>query len=350
MIDTSASLVVGDDGVEPSDPSAVRVDAATLLLKRLSDTLAKYQIAIDVAIAGFDADVSQAVDFTPLTGDQLPGLESAVAAFADKNTGTETDYWSALNWINTSLEKKQQARGEATSCQLAIWFTDGEFSLSGNSGSVEQPEVPGFESTVISDAETAQSVQAAAAKELCRVGGPADQMRQAGITMIAVGLGGKAADYNQEQFSLQNYAENPGLVCGGQPGSGLFIPAGSVGELVLAFDVLTKPGGGEVVRPVPKTLCQRTVCPEGVYTFKLDDSLDVVHVAAVLENQGKAMSTAGIAVQLTGPGGVICRDFRQRSRARGHGSSRDRHGHLQVVSARCADPRPAALRNSELVR
>lgn len=147
MIDTSASLAQGDENVPPSDPDAVRVDAAKLLLNGLSTTMAEGQIALDVAIAGFDADVAQVVDFTPLTAERLPELQSAVDGFAERDTGRETDYWSALNWINTSLHSRQQARGAAPGCQLAIWFTDGEFDLSGSSGAVEQPPVPGEEET-----------------------------------------------------------------------------------------------------------------------------------------------------------------------------------------------------------
>ena len=299
LIDTSRSLVVGDEQAEASDPTAVRVDAATLLLTRLSDSLAQKKISLDVAIAGFDADTSMVVDFTPLTAEQLPGIDAQVASFADRTSGQETDYWNALTWVNGTLQAKQQSRGNLPACQLAIWFTDGQFSLSPN-GAVEAPEVPGFESTVLSDAATADAVQAAAAKELCRVGGPADQMRLAGTTLIAVGLGGQAADYNQENFSLQNYAENPNLSCGAQPGRGLFIPALSPMDLVLAFDAVL---GDNPVRPDSKGLCAQVSCPSGTYDVPLDDSLDVVHVAAVLDNKGKPMSTAGIAVQLAGPHG-----------------------------------------------
>jgi hypothetical protein len=312
LIDTSASLAVGDDQAPASDPSAVRVDAATLLLTRLSESLEKNQIALDVAVAGFDADVTTVVDFTPLTKNQMPSLEAQVAGFADKDTGTETDYWNALTWVNQTLQAKQQSRGDLPACQLAIWFTDGEFSLSAT-GAIEQPPVPGYESTVLSDGETASAVQAAAAKELCRAAGPADQMRLAGTTFIAVGLGDQAAGYNQENFSLENYAENPSLNCGAQPGRGLFIPAPSVSELVLGFDALV---GDDPVRPNPKQLCPLAVCAEGSYPITLDDSLDVVHVAAVLDNQGKPITTAGIAVQLTSATGqslVISSDGQPRT-------------------------------------
>ena len=303
MIDTSASLAQGDENTPASDPDAVRVDAAKLLLARLTEALAKSQIAMDVAVAGFDADVTPVVDFTPLTADRLADLDAAIDGFAARDTGTETDYWSAVNWINNSLQERQKSHGEAPACQLAIWFTDGEFDLSSSSNAVETPPVPGQESTVVNDAASADAVQAAAAAELCRVGGPADQIRLAGITLVAVGLGAKAAEYSQGSFSLLNIAENPGNVCGGQPGSGLFIPVASVSELVLALDQLT-PGGGLVVRPDPKKLCQQTACAEGSYTFTLDDTLDVVHAAAVLDDVGKVMNTSGVAVQLTGPGGA----------------------------------------------
>jgi hypothetical protein len=301
LIDTSGSLKSGDNGTPGSDPTGVRVDAATLLLTRLTETMAQGAVTLDVSIAGFDSTINSTVGFTPVTPDQLPNLNAQLAAFATKNTGKSTDYWAALNWVNSTLEAKQQSRGEAPACQFAIWFTDGAFDLSAT-GEIEQPPVPGFETTKMSDVPTAKAVQAAAADELCRVGGPADQMRLDGITMIAVGLGSNAADYAQNTFSLLNYAENPGSVCGAQPGRGLFIPAGSLGELVLAFDALGGSAGG-TLQPPPNPLCQLQACPEGTYTFGLDDSLDVVHVVAILDEKGQILSTNGIRVQLAGPDG-----------------------------------------------
>ena len=100
LVDTSGSLG-GSDG---TDPTAVRVAAAEALVTRLAAVLCQIDAKVDVSVAGFDDDVTPVVDFVPLNVDAVPGLNAAVQTFATRDKGAETDYWSALTWLNRTMQ------------------------------------------------------------------------------------------------------------------------------------------------------------------------------------------------------------------------------------------------------
>ena len=308
LVDTSGSLG-GDTG---TDPTAVRVAAAQALLGRLAASFAQIGAQVDVGIAGFDDDVTQVVDFTPLNNDAVPALDAALQSFAVRDRGAETDYWSALTWLNSTLQAKGQTRGNelGTSCQFAIWFTDGEFTISPRDGSSdpgldpltsETKNIPGFEDVPLTSTDQAAAAKGAAQDELCRVGGPADQMRAAGITLIGVGLGTEGAEDPKFSF-VRNYVENASGSCGGEPSRGVFVPATSVGDLFLALDKIGELGSA-TQNPDPQKICQVQICPEGTYSFKLDNTLSKVHLAAVVADGSGALIRSGIQVEITPPGG-----------------------------------------------
>ena len=241
----------------------------------------------------------------------LSGLDDQVAQFSDWDRGAETDYWTALNWLNRTLQDKAQQRpgGPGSTCQFAIWFTDGEFTISPRDGKSDAgldpltpgpKNIPGFEDNPLTNGDSASGAKDAARNELCRTpGGTADQMRASGITLIGVGLGGEDAD----RFDfVRNYTENPDGSCGALPGEGVFVPVTSVGDLFLQLSALgeldqtTTTDGGH-------GLCQGQPCPEGSYTFKLDNTISAVHLAAVVDDGSKALIRTGIQVAVTPPSG-----------------------------------------------
>ncbi|MEP6559462.1 MAG: hypothetical protein ABJD68_00095, partial [Nakamurella sp.] len=255
-------------------------------------------------------DVSTIADFTALTPDAAAGVNTQLQSFADRNKGGETDYWSALTWLNKTLQAKAQARGSelGTSCQFAIWFTDGAFELSARNGSTpdgtdplnsDTKDIPGFEGVPLTDQATADAARDAAKAELCRPQGPADQLRAAGVTLIGVGLGKGAADAPEFAF-LRDYVENPSGTCGAQPGRGVFVPASDVGDLFLAVDKIGDLGGSTVNTP-PAPVCQDVPCPEGAYSFTLDNTLSKVHLAAVVKDS-TSLLRSGIQVVIAPPG------------------------------------------------
>ncbi|MET0965997.1 MAG: VWA domain-containing protein [Nakamurella sp.] len=303
LIDTSGSL-------KNSDPTAVRVAAAQALVTRFAATLAEMNAQVDVSVAGFDDDISTIMDFTPLTPDAVPTINSQLQTFEDRNKGGETDYWSALTWLNKTLQAKAQARGGdlGNSCQFAIWLTDGAFEISARTGSTpdgedplnsETKDIPGYEGVPLTDETTADAARDAAKVELCRPQGPADQLRAAGVTLIGVGLGEGAADAPEFAF-LRDYVTNPSGTCGALPGSGLFVPASDVGDLFLLIDKITD-FDDQTPRPPPAPVCQDVPCPAGTYSFTLDNTLSKVHIAAVVKESGSLLRT-GIQVVIAPPG------------------------------------------------
>ncbi|GAA2014615.1 VWA domain-containing protein [Nakamurella flavida] len=303
LIDTSGSL--GGEG--GTDTTGVRVDAAQSLLTRLAATFTTSGAAVDVAVAGFDDDVTSVVDFTPLTEANLPTLDAAVEGFTLLDRGSETDYWSALTWLNRTFQARSTPDA-VSDCRFAVWFSDGMFTISARDGSdlgrLDPPtgqtkDVPGFENVPLTSESVADEVRAVATAELCRPGGVADQMRLDGITMIAVGLGGDASQFD----FMKRYAENPTGDCGEQPAAGLFVPAGSVGALFLTLDRLGQLGGG--TGPLePRQVCELTTCAEGRYPFALDNTLGTVHLAAVVSDEvGSLLASSDLQVELVPPDG-----------------------------------------------
>ncbi len=305
LIDTSGSL----GGADGTDPTAVRVAAAQALVTGLASSFEKIGAKVDVSVAGFDDDVTTVSEFTALTPKAAATLDDQLGSFADRNKGAETDYWSALTWLNATMQAKAKDRGgePGSSCQLAIWFTDGEFTISARDGSTtdgldplnRQPKaIPGFETVPLIDEATANEARDAAKTELCRAQGTADQLRAAGVTLIGIGLGSAAADDPRFAF-LRDYVENPSQTCGAQPGRGVFVPAADVGDLFLALNKIGELGSTQD-RP-PTKVCQVRVCPEGAYSFKLDNTLSKVHIAAVVKDSG-SLIRSGIRVEIAPPG------------------------------------------------
>lgn len=310
LIDTSGSLSGAGSSGTPTDPTDVRVAGAQALLGGLARSLDDVGATVDVTVAGFDDNVTPVVESTPLTKAGLPALDGQLAGFADRDRGAETDYWTALNWLNRTLQDKAAARagGPESTCQFAIWFTDGAFTIWPRDGSSEADldpltsptkDIPGFEDRPLTDRATADAALAAAKDEMCRPGGTADQLRAADITMIGVGLGG-GADADRFAF-MQDVVTNPNGSCGTEPVRGVFVPADSVGDLYLALADIGRFGqsGPEHEGPV----CQGQPCPEGTYTFALDNTLSAVHMDAVVDDGSDELIRTGIQVTITPPTG-----------------------------------------------
>jgi len=310
LIDTSGSLSGAGSSGTPTDPTDVRVAGAQALLGGLARSLDDVGATVDVTVAGFDDDVTPVVESAPLTKAGLPALDGQLAGFADRDRGAETDYWTALNWLNRTLQNKAAARpgGPESTCQFAIWFTDGAFTIWPRDGSSEADldplnsqtkDIPGFEDRPLTDRAAADAALAAAKDEMCRPGGTADQLRAADITVIGVGLGG-SADADRFAF-MQDVVTNPNGSCGTEPVRGVFVPADSVGDLYLALaDIGTFGQSGPEHRgPV----CQGQPCPEGTYTFALDNTLSAVHLDAVVDDGSDELIRTGIQVTITPPTG-----------------------------------------------
>ncbi len=311
LMDTSGSLGTEVSGDQATDPNGVRVDAAQVLLDRLAASQARSGASIDVALVGFSSDYTMVKDFTALTPDQLPSLSESVAQFRDLDKGFETDFWTALTSLSATMAQRAADR---SACQFFIWFTDGEFTLGARDGvSADDPrtppatdskQIPGYEGVRLSDDAAIAPILEAAKGDLCRQGGVADALRLAGITTIAIGLGGNPGATGSPDFGLlQRISENQSGDCGAQPARGLFVAADSLSSLFLAFDAIGDPTGS--VTPLDsKPICPPQAPPDCGYTVQLDDVLSTVHVAAaVVDSSGAFVPSNDLLVELTGPGG-----------------------------------------------
>ncbi len=289
-------LLVDESGsLGRTDPDDTRVAAAQLLLARLADTAARSGATIDLAVSGFSAGVRSAADWAPLTEASLPAATAAVADFAARDDGFETDYWTALTTARQRLVEHRDPSA-ARPCQALVLFTDGQYELSARDTDAERQQygetlpIPGAEGTPITSDDAATQVAEAGRADLCRAGGVADQLRADRILLIALGLSGDGVDLSL----LGSIAESAPSPCGEAAPYGLFLPAGDVQDLVLAFDAVGDPANPP--QPVDeKGVCVGAACPQQAHTFTLDASITSIHLVGTAD-------AAGIDVHVQPPG------------------------------------------------
>ncbi|MGY1777156.1 vWA domain-containing protein [Geodermatophilus sp. SYSU D00804] len=289
-------LLVDESGsLGRTDPDDTRVAAAQLLLARLADTAARSGATVDLAVSGFSAGVRGALDWSPLTEGSLPDASAAVADFAGRDDGFETDYWTALT---TARQQLVDHRDPASTrpCQALVLFTDGQYELSARDTDAERRQygetlpIPGAEGVPITSDDAAAQVAEAGRSDLCRPGGVADQLREDRILLIALGLTGDGVDLGL----LGSIAESAPSPCGQAAPYGLFLSADDVQDLVLAFDAVGDPANPP--QPVDeKGVCVGAVCPQQAHTFTLDASITSIHLVGTSD-------AAGIDVFVQPPG------------------------------------------------
>jgi hypothetical protein len=290
-------LLVDESGsLRRTDPDDARVAAAQLLLRRLTDTAARTGSTIDVAVRGFAADVRSAFDWAPLDAGSLGGASSAVADFASRDTGFETDYWTALAQARGQLvDHRTTAAGRP--CQALVLFTDGQYELSARDTAAERQQygetkpIPGADTIPITTEDAAAQVVAAGQQDICRAGGVADQLRNDDILLIALGLSNGG---DVDLSLLSSIAEAQPNPCGNSAPYGIFLAAGDVDDLVLAFDAVGDPGNP----PLPvdeKGVCAVALCPQEAHEFTLDASIQSIHLVGT-------SGAAGIDVYVQPPG------------------------------------------------
>lgn len=263
LVDQSGSL-------RRSDPADQRVGAVKLLLDGLAQRAAAVGARVETRIAGFDADVTALTPWTALDAAALPGLSAAVDGFAQRDTGVDTDYWTALDSAHRILLEKASP---TPPCRALFLVTDGEYSIEPRDGT---KRIPGTEEDVaLVDPAAAQRVVDAGIKDLCRPGGLADRLRVDDVVLFAVGLDGATSP----DFSLIRRVATA-QDCGAQPPTGAFVSASSPLDLLFVVDSPTPPGP-------PRPVCERDECPPGAaHEFTLDPSLREIELTAVSDRPG----------------------------------------------------------------
>ncbi|GAB07335.1 hypothetical protein M2359_000526 [Gordonia amarae] len=272
LVDESRSLT-------GTDPDAARVTAAKFLTEQLSTYAADTGAKLDVAIAGFSDTYSERKGWTRLSKDSLGSLTSTLDGFADRAGGTDTDYWLALDGA-----RKTMRSGDAPSCRMIAWFTDGELDFTIRSNA-DKPYAPG----VPLDSEQNRKKMVEAAKtSLCRPGGLVDQVRSSDIITVAIGLAGKdvkAADFDLLKSIATGEQTSTGP-CGDvrSPVPGDFYLADDIDDLLFEFDKLSTPGQPPLTSETGA--CAVKVCDEGKHRFVLDSSVGSVNILASADRAG----------------------------------------------------------------
>lgn len=261
LVDESSSL-------QSSDAQAARVRAAKYLVENLGRYADRTNSKVDVAIAGFSSDYAMRQDWTQLTGASADSVNNQVQTLAQRNNGSDTDYWLALDGARQSLAAR--AQGNPNRCQAIAWFSDGKIDFTQRPGS--RPYAPGVD---LNNAGGVSEMIRRATDSICRPGGLADQLRSAHIVMLGVGLGDAARDFDV-MSAIATGAGPDGTSCGRivDPKPGAFYRVSNIDQMLFAFDALN---------PVPRTddskpVCRQQVCPEARHNFVLDPSVKSVHI------------------------------------------------------------------------
>lgn len=272
LLDESGSL-------QQSDPSGARVDAAKYLIKQWSALSVESGVKIAIQTMGFSGSIADAGGRWLDAGSDYPQLKDDLEAFRSRDSGQQTDYWMALDGARQALAQRAQHGG--STCQAILWFSDGKLDAFSTYADAKGKDVV---KPYLDDKTDNAAATSAAAKDLCRKGGVADQVRSSGIATFAIGLAaGTATASDLDLMKSIALGEND---CGAvsAAGTGDYHPAGDIDALILAFDALRTPGQ----LPVRSLLdiCQGKICPEATGQFVLDDSITRVHVATSAKPDG----------------------------------------------------------------
>ena len=232
LIDESKSLIknqLNENGIG-SDPEGGRVEGVIAAISALQS------LANEVDADGKKVDVYVAIDgfgrgyhprgsskgFTALNDGTLGDLTSQAEAFRSLMNDENTDYRAALDGAKAAFDGFRDQIGSQIeeSCQLVVWFTDGEYDTG------DDPDLNPSEKSQIKYG-------------ICGDGGKADALRASNVKIYAIGLGKKDKKGNPPDFGLMNrIAEGIGEPCGNVPAAGTFK---SIENLDLLPDVFLQP-------------------------------------------------------------------------------------------------------------
>lgn len=293
-------LVLMDESgtIGQTDPSGARITAMRYLLDSLAARAEDDRWRLSVAMAGFAENYAPLAGWSPLTPQSVSGLKQRLGAFADRNDGIDTDYWTALDGAQRALRERARARrAAARPCQAVVVLTDGELDVDPRRTSSDRAKYglrkPYAPDVKLTDESQAVKVKQLAQTSLCRNGGLADQLRANNIRTFAIGL---SSPSQKPSFQLiQSIATGvAGQVrCGARQAadSGYFTPASDLDDLLFAIGNLDH---NDIGSPQGKVCPTKKSCPRGTRTFVLDDSVQRVQILA-------GASVPGIEVRLTAP-------------------------------------------------
>lgn len=296
MFDKSGSL-------EDTDPNSGRLTAAKAVVEQFASTAEQRNTPLKLAVAGFDTGYEKSLDWTDMKQESVSGIQSHLDTYANKNSGLETDYWTALDGARKEFAA---VKGQSSSCNLMLWFSDGGFAIAKRADDAQMQQWGGPKAwdpnnALRTDADVANAVKTAET-DLCRDGGLADQFRSMGVISVGLGL---AVDTGEESFDLMRNFVTGGGGCGKltNPVPGQFVMSTDVDSLIYDFITVVDSGSEGSDENLP---CVGQICEEGTRTFVLDDTIKSVAATAKTPVKGTKVylkPRSGEAVELTADGG-----------------------------------------------
>ena len=252
LIDQTASLQYGDNGVPGhgpgTDPTGKRVVLAQSVVEALAQVQAITGGVINVQAAGFGTGVDPVAtggpnDWSSVTDATAGPVSVALEQFRNRESDVNTDYVTALTTANQNLQQERQAMG-GQACTAILLFTDGAFSLNPGAAPPWYGQVSSSEANDPNSAVYAQGI-----KDLCAPNGIMDSLREYDppVFLFAAGLAPSPPPSGPPQdFSLlRGLATGSGVAgfssCGTPNATGAFIN-GNVNEL--SSDIISGLVGG----------------------------------------------------------------------------------------------------------
>lgn len=248
LVDTSRSLKENDPGAArvPALQSAVRA----LSTLRSSSTAEAEPIEVYVEFLEFGTRTRRSFPETPEWAPLPQDVEGVVAVldyFRDKIRSDDTDYVGALEpWFDRS-ERPPDEIGAIEmlelapdgSCQLLIWFTDGQLDIDYQNARKEFHWAP--EPLILRSKSGEFAIESRAAEVLCEPGGVVDRLRDNNgrlyapfVAAVALEAGG-AGSIDFSLMQRMALGEANGERCGAREASGIFLRATELPQLVSAL-------------------------------------------------------------------------------------------------------------------
>lgn len=234
VFDMSGSIAV-------TDPTGIRYDGLEMALTELAELKRSddEELAVEVAVAGFDNTYLPSKEVTPWTRidtDSEKAINTVVDAARDKTRPRGgTNFEAAIDGISEDLAN----RNAPNTCRIAFWMTDGAFTDA--EGTMDQ-----------------------ALARMCQKDGKLDKLRDQDITLVGSQLGSFS-----EQLKPMSLGSADGKTCGTTPipeghAPGMYLQADDAAGLKRMFRDLIK-----VVDGCTSLGTNRTIDP-GIRRFRVD--------------------------------------------------------------------------------
>ena len=267
LLDTSGSL-------RQTDPNNRRLAGAFGAIEIIRRTAQDNpETDFYVTVDTFDTNYNKGSGWVLVPSRSTEQLDSAVAAAASAE-GRDTDYREVFEG---AVERFRESSGDGGgSCGFLFWFTDGDHDTNNTSGALSAAE--------------RQEID-----DLCRIGGPVDELRQLGVDVTAIEL---RVDRVPSQ-TLRRLVGLSGECLGLRGEAGEVIDVGSAGELERKIQDAIPPVVDEDF-PETTPTCENRQLGQCEFPFTLLDAYEWIKVYIDLT---EINDPAALDVALRPPGG-----------------------------------------------